>query len=324
MAGFVLRGFWAFVGRLLLAVAGASLAYLLAATCLDPRAELEGGSPRPPQAVVQARLHGLGLDGRTPLFRRYATWASGVARGDFGETLDGSPVGGELRRRLGVSLRLVVAGATLGTLGGMLAGAYGASRQYGPADRSLTAGALVTLSVPVFALALLAQTAAQWLNTRTGVRAFAWTGEYTPGATGPADRLRHLALPTLTLASVQAATCARYQRGVLLDVLHAGHVRAAMARGLPRRRALRRHALRVAAIPTTTFATYGLAGLLTGAAITEKLFAWHGMGEWLIDAIDQNDVNTVAACGYVTALTVTAAGLVADLARATLDPRARG
>jgi peptide/nickel transport system permease protein len=233
-------------------------------------------------------------------------------------------VGDELRRRLGVSLRLVAAGATLGTLGGVLAGAYGAYGAPGPADRLLTAGALVTLSVPVFALALLAQTAAQWLNSRTGVHAFAWTGEHTPGTTGLPDRLRHLALPTLTLASIQAATCARYQRGALLDALQAGHVRAAMARGLSHRRAVTRHALRVAAIPTTTFATYGAAGLLTGAAITEKLFAWHGLGEWLIDAIAQNDVNTVAACGCVTALTVPAAGLVADLTRAALDPRARG
>jgi peptide/nickel transport system permease protein len=87
---------------------------------------------------------------------------------------------------------------------------------------------------------------------------------------------------------------------------------------------VRRHALRVAAIPTTTFAAYGSAGLLTGAAITEKLFAWHGMGEWLIDAINQNDVNTVAACACVTALTIPTAGLAADLTRAALDPRARG
>lgn len=325
MAGYVLRGL---ASRLLLAAAGASLAYLLAAACLDPRASLEARSPRPPAASVEARLRALNLDDRSPPFRRYLTWAAGVARGDLGETLDGASVGSELRRRAGVSLRLVVAGVTLGTLGGVLAGAYGAARQYGAPDRLLTAGALTTLSVPVFALAVLLQAGAQWLNARVGVRLFEWTGESTPG--GPAglvgeavDRARHLVLPTVTIALGQAALCARYQRAAMLDALNAGYVQAAMARGLRRRRALTRHALRVATIPTTTFAAYGFAGLLTGAAITEKLFAWHGLGEWLIDSITQNDVNAVAACGCTTAAAIPAAGLLADLARAALDPRTR-
>jgi peptide/nickel transport system permease protein len=310
------------LGRILLAGAGASLAYLLAAVSLDPRAELSDRSPRPPQAAVTARLGELNLDG--PLLRRYLTWASGVAHGDFGETLDGASAGAELGRRASVSLRLVAAGAVLGTLGGVLVGALGAFRQHGLGDRVLTAGTLVLVSVPVFALAVLLQTGAQWANTRTGTRVFEWTGEYAPG--GPAGlggRLRHLLLPTVAIALGQAALCARYQRGMMLDVLHAGYVRTAMAKGLRRRRALIRHALRVAVIPMTTFATYAFAALLTGAAITEKIFGWHGMGEWLLDSIHANDVNAVAACGCAVAVAVSAAGLLADLTRTALDPRAR-
>jgi peptide/nickel transport system permease protein len=310
------------VGRIVLAGTGATLAYLLAAVALNPRAELEGRSPRPPQAAVSARLGELNLDGSLP--RRYATWISGVARGDFGETLDGASAGAELRRRAGVSLRLVAAGAILGTLGGVLAGALAAARQYGVSDRLLTAGTLVTVSVPVFALAILVQTGAQWANTRTGSRVFEWTGEYAPGApAGVAGRLRHLLLPTASIALGQAALCARYQRGLMLDALNAGYVRTAMAKGLRRRTALRRHALRVAVIPMTTFTVYAFAALLTGAAITEKIFAWHGLGEWLLDSIQANDVNAVAACGCAAAITMSAAGLLADLAHTTLDPRAR-
>jgi peptide/nickel transport system permease protein len=309
------------LGRILLAGAGASLAYLLAAVSLDPRAELSDRSPRPPQAAVTARLGELNLDG--PLPRRYVTWVSGVARGDFGETLDGAPAGAELQRRALVSLRLVAAGAVLGTFGGVLAGALGAFRQHGLVDRTLTAGTLVLVSVPVFALAVLLQTGAQWANTRTGIRVFEWTGEYAPAATGLGGRVRHLLLPTASIALGQAALCARYQRGMMLDALNAGYVRTAMAKGLRRRRALRRHALRVAVIPMTTFATYAFAALLTGAAITEKIFAWHGMGEWLLDSIHANDVNAVAACGCAAAVTVSAAGLLADLTRTALDPRAR-
>jgi peptide/nickel transport system permease protein len=310
------------VGRIVLAGAGASLAYLLAAVSLHPRAELEGRSPRPSQAAVSARLGELNLDG--PLLRQYLTWVSGIARGDFGETLDGASVGAELGRRAGVSLRLVAAGAMLGTFGGVLAGALGAARQYGLGDRLLTAGTLVTVSVPVFALAVLVQTGAQWANARTGARLFEWTGEYAPGEpTGLAGRLRHLLLPTVSIALGQAALCARYQRGTMLDVLNSGYVRTAMAKGLRRRRALLRHALRVAVIPMTTFATYAFAALLTGTAITEKIFAWHGMGEWLLDSIHANDVNAVAACGCAAAVMVSAAGLLSDLARTALDPGAR-
>jgi peptide/nickel transport system permease protein len=310
------------LGRILLAGAGASLAYLLAAGALDPRAELSDQSPRPPQAAVTARLGELNLDG--PLLRRYLTWVSGVARGDFGETLDGASAGAELGRRASVSLRLVAAGAVLGMFGGVLAGALGAFRQHGLVDRVLTAGTLVLVSVPVFALAVLLQTGAQWANTRTGIRLFTWTGEYAPG--GPAGlggRLRHLLLPTVAIALGQAALCARYQRAMMLDVLNAGYVRTAMAKGLRRRRALLRHALRVAVIPMTTFAAYAFAALLTGAAITEKIFAWHGMGEWLLDSIHANDVNAVAACGCAAAVAISAAGLLADLTRTALDPRAR-
>lgn len=325
MAGFLLRGL---LSRVVLAFAGASLAYLLAAGSLDPRAELSDRFPRPPATAVQARLRELNLDDRVPLARRYATWTSGVLRGDFGQTLDGAPVGDELWRRAGVSLRLVAAGATLGTLGGVLAGAFGAIRRHGLADRLLTAGAAAVLSTPVLALAVLLQAGAQWLDARTGVRFFAWTGEYSPGGrpgvTGElGDRLRHLVLPTATIALGQAAVCARYQRGVMLDVLEAGYVRTAMAKGLRRHAALRRHALRVAVIPMTTFAAYGFAALLTGAAITEKVFAWPGLGEWLIDSISRNDVNAVAACGCTAALTVPAAGLLADLTRTAIDPRVR-
>jgi len=310
------------LGRVLLAVAGASLAYLLAAVALDPRAALADRSPRPPPAAVDARLGELGLSGSLP--RRYVMWAEGVSRGDFGETLSGAPVGGELWRRAGASLRLVLAGFVLGTAGGVLLGSLGALSRYGWADRLLTVGTLTLLSVPVFAVAVLLQTAALWANARSGLRLFEWTGEYTPGTPdGPLGRLRHLLLPTVTLALGQLAVCARYQRGVMLDVLGAGYVRTAMAKGLRRRQALWRHGLRVAVLPMPTFASYSFAGLLTGAAITEKAFAWHGLGEWLIDSIYADDVNAVAACGCAVAAATATAGLLAGLSRAALDPRAR-
>jgi peptide/nickel transport system permease protein len=223
-----------------------------------------------------------------------------------------------------VSLRLVAGGFVLGTVGGVLLGWLGALSRHGLGDRLLTLATLTLVSVPAFALAVLLQTAAQWANARTGLRLFAWTGEYTPAASGGLPgRLRHLLLPTMTLALGQLALCARYQRGVMLDVVTAGHVRTAMAKGLRRRQALLRHGLRVAVLPMPAFAAYSFAGLLTGAAVTEKAFGWHGLGEWLIDSVHANDVNAVAACGCAVAAAMALAGLLADLSRAALDPRAR-
>jgi peptide/nickel transport system permease protein len=325
MAGFLVRRV---VRCAVLVPVAASLAYLLTASALHPRAALEGRGPRPPRGSVDARLDELNLNDATPLPERYLTWASGVLHGDLGRTLDGAPVAAEMGRRIGVSLRLLVVGAVLGGVAGVAAGTLGAAGQYRLLDRLITVGALVVLSVPVVVLAVLLQTGAQWVNDRTGVRLLEWTGEYTPAEPGGVlghlgGRLRHLVLPTVTVALGPFAVCGRYQRGVMLDVLRADFMRTAVAKGLRRRRALTRHALRVAVIPAVTFLAYGFAAMLAGAAFTEEVFGWHGMGEWLIDSVHREDVNAVAAYTCFAAVLVPVAGLLSDAARALLDPRVR-
>ncbi|MEV0404288.1 ABC transporter permease [Actinoallomurus sp. NPDC050550] len=325
MAGVLLRRL---AGQALLVTVAIGLAYLLAATALDPRAELEAHNPPPPPSVVDKRLDELNANDRTPLLTRFVTWASGVPRGDLGITLDGAPAEAETRRRIGASLRLLPAGVLLGNLLGAALGVVGAFDRHVVLDRLVTAGTFTVLAIPLVALAVLAQAAAQWANSRTGTRIFAWTGEYTPGVAGGsphhlAERLQHLVLPTLTIALGRAPVVGRYLRGTLRDTADAAFVRAAVAKGLTRRRALTRHALRVAVIPVVPMSAYGCATLLAGAACTEKVFGWHGMGEWLIDSIHRGDVNAVAAYCCFAAVVVLCAGLLSDLAVAVLDPRAR-
>jgi peptide/nickel transport system permease protein len=320
MAWFLVRRF---AGSAVLVVAAASLAYLLAAAALDPRSSFEGRVPRPPQAVIDARLAELNLSDRTPLPERYARWASGVVRGDFGRTLDGTPVGAELGRRVLVTLRLMLLGTLLGCGLGVAAGYLSAVRQYRPTDRVLTIGSFAVLATPVFVLAVLLQLGAERVNQAAGVQVFEWVGEYSPGASGIAGRLRHLMLPTLTIALAQVAVYSRYQRSLMLDVLRADFVRTARAKGLRRGTALRRHALRTAVIPMASFFAYHAGLLLLGATFTEKIFGWHGMGEWLIDAVGRGDVNVVAAYDVFAALLVLLAGLAAAGAQAALDPRIR-
>ncbi|MFC5180937.1 ABC transporter permease [Actinomadura harenae] len=328
MAGFLLRRL---ANYAVLVVLAASLAYVLAACALNPRANLMDRSPRPSAAVVDAELTRLNLNDRTPLPRRYLTWADGVLHGDFGHTWEGESVNGEMWRRAWVSLRLLLGGAVLGGVFGVLLGAYAAVRRDRFPDRAATYGAYLLLSVPVFVLAVLLQYAAERVNAMTGTQLFAWVGESTPGAgdgtfgglDALADRARHLLLPTLTIAFGQAALYARYQRGLMLDVLGADFVRTARAKGLTRRAALLKHGLRTALIPMTTYFSYTFGMLLLGSMFTEKIFGWHGMGEWLVDSISRGDVNVVAATACFAAVTVLLAGVFSDVLYGILDPRVR-
>ncbi|WP_141577371.1 ABC transporter permease [Actinomadura sp. WMMA1423] len=325
MAAFVVRRL---ASHAVLAVLAASLGYLLAAAALDPRAALEGRAARPPEAVVDARLGALNLDDGTPLAERYLTWAGGVLRGDFGRTWDGEPVGAELWRRLGVSLRLVLPGAVLGGAMGVALGAFAAVRHGRAADRLISGGSYLLLAVPVFVLAVLLQILAGTANDAVGMRIFAWVGEATPGAShgvvwGVADRARHLLLPTATIALCQAALYARYQRGLMLDVLHADHVRTARAKGLRRRDALLRHGLRTALVPMATYFAYTAGLVLLGGVFTETAFGRHGLGEWLVDCVSRGDVNAVAAVECLAACAVVLAALASDVLSAALDPRVR-
>ncbi|MFG2014093.1 ABC transporter permease [Actinomadura geliboluensis] len=318
MAGFVLRRV---VSRVVLVVFAGSLAYLLAAAVLDPRAAFQGRTPRPPEAVVDARLSALNLNDRTPLADRYRTWARGVLQGDFGRTQEGEPVNAELWRRLGVSLRLLVPGGVVGGVLGILVGAYAAATHGRVTDRVVTGGACLLLAVPVFVLAVLLQAAAVRVNDVLGLRVFVWVGEGSPRDI--ADQVRHLLLPMATIALAQLALYSRYQRGLMLDVLRADFVRTARAKGLSQRRALLRHGLRTAFVPMTTYFAYASGLLILGGVFTEKVFGRHGMGEWLVDSIARGDVNVVAAIDCVAACAVVLAGLVADVLNAALDPRVR-
>jgi peptide/nickel transport system permease protein len=312
---------------LLVAVA-TSLAYLLAASALHPRTNYEGRAAHPPEAVVNARLTELNLNDRTPLWQRYVRWAGGVLRGDFGRTWQGESVNAEVGRRFGVTLRLLLLGMVLGGVIGVLLGALSAVRQYGVADRAITTGSFVVMSIPVFVLGVLLQVGAIKVNNATGVRIFEFSGEYGAGLPGGfwtqlGDRLKHLVLPTVSLAAGQIAVFSRYQRSAMLDVMAADFVRTARAKGLRRRTALLRHALRTALIPSVTYFTYTFGILLVGTTLTEKIFGWHGLGEWFVDSVGQNDVNAVAAVNCLAAVLVLVAGIASDVLYAILDPRVR-
>jgi peptide/nickel transport system permease protein len=277
---------------------------------------------------VDANLDALNLNNKTPIVERFQRWVRGVAEGDLGRTVDGGSVNAEMRRRIGVSLRLLLIGSLLGTLGGIAAGAYSAVKQYGIADHSMTFVSFVVLSIPTVVLSVFLANAGTSFNNAVGQRVVYNTGEYTPGlsewsAEGVVDRIQHLVLPSLVLILQGFAFYSRYQRNAMLDVLGSDFVRTAQAKGLRRSRALTRHALRTALIPMGTFFAFQFALIFIGSIFTEKIFSWHGMGEWFVQSIQKNDVNATAAIGMFVAILVLVAGFLSDVVTVALDPRIR-
>lgn len=325
MAKFLLRRFANYV---LLAFVASSLAYLLAAATLDPKANYESRNPPPPPQVVAQKLDEANLNPDTPILQRYGRWIGDVVTGDFGETWDGNSIDAVLGRRILVTLRLLVVGTVLGAGLGVLLGAVSAVKQYRLSDRAITILSFAVLAVPVLVLGIVLQVAAIDFNRAVGARVLEFSGMSSAGLTGGfwtqlVDQLQHLILPTIAIVLPQVAIFSRYQRNVMLDVLGSDFVRTARAKGLRRRSALMKHALRTALIPAVTYFAYNIGFLIIGATFIEWIFGWHGMGEWFVSSITTNDVNAVAAISFFVAICILLAGFLSDIAYAVLDPRVR-
>jgi peptide/nickel transport system permease protein len=326
MVKFLLRRL---VNYLVLVVLATSLAYVLAASTLNTRSNYEGRNPAPSPTSINATLDELNANDHTPVVERYGRWVNGVLHGNFGKTpaaADG--VGAEMKRRIGVSLRLLLLATIIGSILGVLAGVISAIRQYRVTDHLITLGAFLVLSTPVFLLAILLKVYSVDFNHAVGHEFLLYTGEKNPTLVGGfwahfADRVQHLILPTLSIALGQMAFYSRYQRNSMLDVLGSDFLRTAQAKGLRRGQALFKHGLRTALIPMATFFAYNFGLLITGAIFTEKIFSWHGMGEWFVDSVTSHDVNAVAAVTLFVAVMILISGLLSDVAYAALDPRVR-
>ncbi len=312
----------------ILVVVSTSVAYILAATKLNPRVRYQQRTQPPPPEVVDSVLTALNMNDKTPVFQRLGRWANGVVHGDLGRTVDNQPVNAEIATRMMVSLRLLFVGAIVGSVFGVLFGAYAAVRQYRAFDHLLTAFSFIILSIPIVVLAVLLKNAGTELNNVLGFTLLYNTGEITPGMdpwslNGIRDRIAHLVLPSLVLAAVGVAFYGRYQRNAMLDVIGSDFLRTAQAKGLRRSQALIKHGLRTALIPMATLFSYQFALLFVGATFTEKIFGWHGMGEYFVNSVAQNDVNSVAGVTLFVAVLVLLAGFLADFVYAALDPRVR-
>ena len=278
---------------------------------------------RPLDPTVEAGLRArFGLD--RPLGAQYVSYLSAMARGDLGESFSQQrPVVLALEEAIPNTVVLAATALAIDLLLGLAIGAVQAAYARRRLDTLLTHTTLFVYSLPTFWLGLVLL-----LVFGQGLHWFPVGGVVDPvlyQALSPAgrfvDRLRHLALPALTLGLVGAAGTARFQRAALLEALSQGFVKAARAKGLSESRVLLAHALRNALLPTITLMGLALPFLLTGSVVIETVFAWPGMGKLAADAVLSRDYPVVTATTLAATVLVVGGSLVADILYAAADPR---
>jgi len=265
-----------------------------------------------------------GLD--RPLPEQFVRYFGLLARGDLGWSFSHDrPVTEVLATTLPNTLLLMAIALTGSFALGILIALVQVARRGSTTDHALSAISLFFFSIPDFWLAILALLAfTYWLPLfPVGGTVDAVTHDYMGLGERIVDRLRHLALPALTLTVLASPGVARYQRAALLDVLPADYIRTARLKGLTEREILRRHALRNALLPIISLLGLSFPALLTGAFFIEKIFSWPGMGLAVITAIGSRDYNLVMGGVILGSIMVTAGSLLADLLYAWADPRIR-
>lgn len=281
----------------------------------DPIDLMRSADPRMSAEDV-ARLKSLyGVD--RPLVARYLAWAGQALGGELGYSrLFAAPVASVLLPRLGNSLLLMGSSFVLAFALALMLGTIAARRPESLLDAAINLFCFAGVSIPTFWLALVLI-----LVFAAGLGWLPASGIATAGASDAADRLRHLVLPvaTLTLASLGAYT--RYVRAAMREALGQDHIRTARAKGASEARVIFRHAMRGAMIPVATVLALSFGGLVSGALVTETMFAYPGMGKLIFDAVIGNDYNLALAALLLAAIAAMLANLGADLAYAWLDPR---
>ncbi|MCL6554162.1 MAG: ABC transporter permease [Firmicutes bacterium] len=260
----------------------------------------------------------LGLD--QPLHVQYTRWLGQVLRGNMGVSYQaGLPVLEIIGQMLPNTLVLSAAALALSLVVAIPAGVVSAARPYTSLDQAVTFFCFFGISIPVFwyglMLIVLFSIVLSWLPPG---------GMYTIGAPRTVvDLGRHLVLPAVVLGTANMALFARYTRSSVMAVLRQDYVRTARAKGLTQRSVLYKHALRNALITIVTVVALQLPRLVGGAAITETVFAWPGMGSLAVRAAFERDYPMIMGITLVISTVVTASNLLVDLLYVYLDPRIR-
>jgi peptide/nickel transport system permease protein len=260
----------------------------------------------------------LGLD--QPLPVQYAHWMNNFLHGDFGHSFtDLSDVRADIRVRLVNTLVLSGIALILSALISIPLGVISAVKKDSALDRFITGISFLGISIPVFWLGVMLMVlfSVKWGLLPAG-------GMFTIGSGfSLIDRIEHLILPVFTLCVFNLAALTRYTRSSMIGVLQEDYVRTARAKGLRSPIVIYRHALRNALIPVVTILGTFLPSAVAGAAVTETVFSWPGMGLFAVQATTNKDYPVILAVTMVVAIVVVISNLLTDIAYGFLDPRVR-
>lgn len=310
----------------------------------DPIGTLGGRTPARQEDRERLRRQ-LGLD--QPVAMQYVTWLvgndwqlmdmdgdgtpetpgkrQGVLRGDWGTSLvTRKPVLEMIADRLPNTLLLMVVAEAVIILFSLALGVFSALRPYSKFDNIATGLAFVGYSMPVFWLALMLMYIFAVNFKRWGLPYLPTVGMYDPavGKT-PVELIKHMVLPIATLAIISIAGYSRFVRSSVLETIGQDYVRTARAKGLKGRLVILKHALPNAALPFITIIGLDIPFLLAGAVVTERIFAWPGMGRLFIDHTERSDFPMLMGILMLISIAVVVFQIITDVVYSLVDPRIR-
>lgn len=266
---------------------------------------------------IEQMRHALGLD--QPVHIQYMRWLNNLLHGDMGESYTlGMPVAELIAARLPATMLLSTTALTLAVVLGIPLGVVAAIKRGGIIDNIVAIISFLGISVPVFwyglMVIILFAVNLKWLPAG---------GMMTVGESSFLDIASHLVLPALVIGTINMAQITRYTRSSMIDVLNADYIRTARAKGVAEIRVLFKHALRNGLISVVTVIGLLLPRIAAGAAVTEQVFAWPGMGQLAVRAAFQRDYPTIMGVTLVVSAIVVICNLATDIVYAYIDPRIR-
>lgn len=294
--------------------------FIIRLSPIDPIAELRL-NPSISQETLNKEIKRLKLD--KPIYIQYLSWAGAFVRGDLGYTTSGEKVSVKLKERIPNTLLLAIVVIFMTWAVGIPLGIISAIKKESAFDRMLTVFASIGMAIPSFFFAILLLIFAvktSWFPvgglTSYNFDEMSFWGKIL-------DLSKHLVLPSVVLFTISLSGLQRQMRANMLEVLDSEYVKFARAKGLSEWQVLIKHALRNALNPMITLLGFEFAGLLSGAALTEYVFQYPGLGRLILEAVMKSDINLVMASLMMGTIMLIAGNLLADILLMITDPRLR-
>ena len=294
--------------------------FIIRLSPIDPLAELRL-NPSISQETLDKEIKRLNLD--KPIGVQYVSWAKSFVKGDLGYTSAGEKVSTKLKERIPNTLLLTIVVIFMTWSVGLPLGIFAAVKKESAIDRILTVFSSIGMAIPSFFFAILMLIFAVktgWFPvgglTSYNFNEMSFFGKIL-------DVSKHLVLPVVVLFTISLSGLQRQMRANMLEVLDSDYVKFARAKGLSESKVIFKHALRNAVNPMITLLGFEFAGLLSGAALTEYVFQYPGLGRLILEAVMKSDINLVMASLMMGSIMLVLGNLIADILLIITDPRIR-